>query len=429
MIELLFTMLLGIMSGVMAGLLPGIPVFLGFMLFLPFVPVDPLMIVIYGIVMNIGTQFFGSMSALYFKVPGESSSFPILLELKKFNTPEKIHHAIKLTTLGSLIATTIAATGIWLSLYTNVFSKIYMPLWLKLSIFVFLLILSIIHDRKHLINFLMLLTCLFFVFYADIVVYINSFTSQANSILPIYYFNSMLALIILFVFQLIWAKPIKLQKATESKKSFYPIIGSVPSMIKYSFIGTILGFIPQLGATISSYVSYNWEKFKKRDSFKRITASETANNSAIISCWFPLLLMGVPITASELLLVQHFNKFGFNFGFLKSSDAQLTLLAAMLAAGVIYYMLSVMVNHKMYNILGKLITRRWFSIALAFLSITIFYFIDRHSLNFIFIHLLMFGPLSWLINKLEINMLAVVIGLLLMKDILFTFRQVIQIYF
>jgi putative tricarboxylic transport membrane protein len=429
MIELLFTMLLGIIAGIMAGLLPGIPVFLGFMLFLPFVPVDPLMIVIYGIVMNIGTQFFGSMSALYFKVPGESSSFPILLELKNFNTPEKIHRAIKLTTLGSLIATTIAATGIWLSLYTNIFSKIYMPLWLKLSIFIFLLILSIIHDRKYLINFLMLLTCLFFVFYADVVIYINSFTPQADSILPIYYFNSMLALIILFVFQLIWTKPIKLQKATESKKSSYPVIDSIPMMIKYSFVGTVLGFIPQLGATISSYISYNWEKFKKRDSFKRITASETANNSAIISCWFPLLLMGVPITASELLLVQHFNKFGFNFSFLKSTDAQLILLAAMLAAGVIYYMLSVMVNHKMYNILGKLITRRWFSIALAFSSITIFYFIDRHSLNFILIHLLMFVPLSWLINKLEINMLAIVIGLLLIKDILFTFQQLIQIYF
>jgi len=429
MIELLFTMLLGIIAGIMAGLLPGIPVFLGFMLFLPFVPVDPLMIVIYGIVMNIGTQFFGSMSALYFKVPGESSSFPILLELKNFNTPEKIHRAIKLTTLGSLIATTIAATGIWLSLYTNIFSKIYMPLWLKLSIFIFLLILSIIHDRKYLINFLMLLTCLFFVFYADIVIYINSFTPQADSILPIYYFNSMLALIILFVFQLIWAKPIKLQKATESKKSSYTIIDSIPSMIKYSFVGTMLGFIPQLGATISSYASYNWEKFKKRDSFKRITASETANNSAIISCWFPLLLMGVPITASELLLVQHLNKFGFNFSFLKSSDAQLILLAAMLAAGIIYYMLSVMVNYKMYNILGKLITHRWFSIALAFSSITIFYFIDRHSLNFILIHLLMFVPLSWLINKLEINMLAIVIGLLLMKDIFFTFKQVTQIYF
>lgn len=429
MIELLFTMLLGIISGIMAGLLPGIPVFLGFMLFLPFVPVDPLMIVIYGIVMNIGTQFFGSMAALYFRVPGESSSFPILLELKNFNTPKKIHHAIKLTTLGSLIATTIAATGIWLSLYTNVFSKIYMPLWLKLSIFIFLLILSIIHDRKYLINFLMLLTCLFFVFYADIVVYINSFTSQSGSILPIYYFNSMLALIILFVFQLIWSKPIKLRKATESKKSSYPIINSVPMMIKYSFLGTILGFIPQLGATISSYVSYNWEKFKKRDPFKRITASETSNNSAIISCWFPLLLMGVPITASELLLVQHLNKFGFNFSFLKSSDAQLILLAAMLVAGIIYYMLAALVNHKMYNILGKLITRRWFSIALAFSSITLFYFIDRYSLNFILIHLLIFVPLSWLINKLEINMLAIVIGLLLMRDILFTFRQVTQIYF
>jgi hypothetical protein len=139
--------------------------------------------------------------------------------------------------------------------------------------------------------------------------------------------------------------------------------------------------------------------------------------------------MGVPITATEVLLVQHLNKFGFDFSFLKSTDAQIILLTSMVVAGFVYYILSVMVNRSMYNLLGKLITKRWFSIGLAFLSLTIFYFIDRHSLNFIFIHLLMFVPLSWLINKLEINMLAVVIGLLLMKDILFTFRQVIQIYF
>ena len=68
-------------------------------------------------------------------------------------------------------------------------------------------------------------------------------------------------------------------------------------------------------------------------------------------------------------------------------------------------------------------------VVLAFLSLTIFYFIDRHSLSFIVTHLLIFIPVSWLISKLEINMLALVIGLLLVKDIFFTFLQVIQIYF
>jgi len=427
MIDLIFTMFLGIVAGVMSGLMPGIPIFLGFLLFLPFVPIDPMMILIYGCVMGIGSQFFGSMAALYFRVPGESSSFPILLELKNIDTPEKIYHAIKLTTLGSLVATIIAATTIYLSLTSTVFSGMYMPILGKLLIFIFLVILSIVHDKKIKTNILILLICLFFSFYSDIVIFLNSFADK--KILPIYYFNSMLALIILFVMQLIWAKPVQLIEASESKKAHLPVMKSIPSMIKYSFLGTILGFIPQLGATVASYVSYNWEKFRKRDPLQRVTASETANNSAIITCWFPLLLMGVPITASELLLLQHYNKFGYNFNFLKTGDAALVLFSAMVVAGMIYYALAVMVNHRLYNILGKIICRRWFSILIAISSLTIFYFIDRHSLGFIMAHLLIFVPLSWLINKLEINMLALVIGLLLIKDIFFTFRQVLQIYF
>jgi putative tricarboxylic transport membrane protein len=267
MIDILFTMLLGMFAGIMSGLLPGVPIFLGFLLFLPFVPIDPLCIVIYGIVMNIGTQYFGSMSALYFKVPGESSSFPVLLELKNINTPKKIYHAIKLTTLGSLIATLIASTGIWLSLSSGIFDKIYMPLLLKLIIFISLVILSLVHDKKYIRNFLILMVCIIFVFYSDILIFLNSFTSLASKVFPMYYFNSMLALIIIFVMQLIWNKPIKLPKAAESQKSSYPVAENIPLMFKYSIVGTVLGFIPQLGATISSYISYNWEKFKKRDCF------------------------------------------------------------------------------------------------------------------------------------------------------------------
>ena len=419
--ELIFTLCLGIISGILAGLLPGIPIFLGFLLFLPFVPADPLMLLIYSIVMNIGTQFFGSMSALYFRVPGESSSYPILAEINNFNTPEKLHHAVLLTTLGSLIATVVAGLGIWLSISTGILNGLYMPILLKLFLFLLLIIFSVLSNNNYIGNFFLLLLCVVFVFYPEISV-------SSQGILPIYYFNSMLALIIIFAMQLIWNKKDSFEK-TVSTKSTLPIMNKIPMMLKYSVIGTVFGLIPQLGATISSYAGYAWEKFRKRDSFSRITASETTNNSAIIFSWFPLLLFGVPITATEILLLQHFNSFGFSLNFMNSSSTQLQLLFAMIVSGMIYYVLSVMVNHNFYNKLGKVITQRWFTLSLVLLSVGMFYFLNHYSLGFIITHALIFVPISWLIYRLKLSIITIVIGLLLMKDILFTALQVVQIYF
>ena len=419
--ELIFTLCLGIISGILAGLLPGIPIFLGFLLFLPFVPADPLMLLIYSIVMNIGTQFFGSMSALYFRVPGESSSYPILAEINNFNTPERLHYAVLLTTLGSLIATVVSGLGIWLAVSTGVFNGLYMPILLKLFLFLLLTFFSITANKNYIGNFFLLLLCAVFVFYPEI-------SASSQGILPMYYFNSMLALIIVFAMQLIWNKKDSFKK-TMSTKSNLPVMNKIPIMLKYSLIGTLFGLIPQLGATISSYASYAWEKFRKRDSFSRITASETTNNSAIIFSWFPLLLFGVPITATEILLLQQLNSFGFSLSFMNSSSAQWQLLFAMIVSGVIYYVLSVMVNHNFYNTLGKIITQRWFTLSLVLLSVGMFYFLNHYSWRFIITHALIFVPISWLIHRLKLSIITIVIGLLLMKDILFTALQVVQIYF
>jgi putative tricarboxylic transport membrane protein len=420
--ELIFTICLGIISGIFAGLLPGIPIFLGFILFLPFVPVDPLMLLIYGIVMNIGTQFFGSMSALYFRVPGESSSYPILMEINNFNTPAKLHLAILLTTLGSLIATLVAALSIWLALYTGVFNQLYMPILLKMFLFSLLTIFSISANKNYIGNFLLLLCCSIFVFYPEI-------ASNSKGTLPIYYFNNMLALIIIFAMQMIWNKTDALETANTSKKSNISIRNKIPMMLKYSMIGTLFGLIPQIGSTISSYAGYTWEKFRGRDSFSRITASETTNNSAIIFSWLPLLLFGVPITATEILLLQQLNTFGFSLNFMNSSSTQLQLLFAMIVSGMIYYVLSAMVNHNFYNKLGKVITQRWFTLSLVLLSVGMFYFLNHYSFGFIIMHILIFVPISWLIHRLKLSIITIVIGLILMKDIIFTALQSVQIYF
>lgn len=377
--------------------------------------------------MSIGTQFFGSMAVLYLKIPGETSSYPVFFESRNFATPEDIYKAVRLTTLGSLIATVIAGLGLYLALSTNIFSKSYMPILVKLLLFIFLVVFAVFSSKRYLLNFVTLIFCSIFVFYPEI-------SSNSKGALPIFYFNNNLALIIIITMQLVWDNVNYFKKTVDiitvaQKKNFGNVTKKIPLMIKYSFIGSLFGFIPQLGATISSYVSYAWEKFKKKDSYDRITASETANNSAIISNWFPLLLFSVPISATDIILLQHLNRLGFNFNFLQSSLAQIQILLSIVFAGIIYYLISILVNQKFYTILAKFISKKWFIISLAAISISIFYFLENYNLQFLIIHIIIFVPISWLIYRLKIDTLSFTIGLLLMKTILFTIYQCIQIYF
>jgi putative tricarboxylic transport membrane protein len=427
MIELAWTIILGLVAGILTGLIPGIPIFLGFLLFLPFVPLDPLLILIYAIVMSVGTQFFGSIAVFYLKIPGESSSYPVLFESRNFTTPEDIYKAVRLTTLGSLIATVIAGLGLYVALSTNIFSKSYMPILVKLLLFIFLMVFAVFSSKRYLLNFITLIFCSIFVFYPEI-------SSNSKGALPIFYFNNNLALIIIIAMQLVWDRVNYFEKTVDvmtvsQKQKFSDVTKKIPLMIKYSLIGSLFGFIPQLGATISSYASYAWEKFKKKDSYDRITASETANNSAIISNWFPLLLFSVPISATDIILLQHLNRFGFNFNFLQSPVAQIQILLSVIFAGIIYYLISILVNQKFYTILAKVISKKWFIISLAAISISIFYFLENYNLQFLIIHIIIFVPISWLIYRLKIDTLSFTVGLLLMKTILFTIYQCIQIYF
>ena len=151
MIDIFFTFCLGILSGLLTGLMPGINILLGFMLFLPFVPLDPLCIVLYGIIARIGSQFFGSMAVLYLKIPGEASSYPVLMELKNLKGKDTFR-AVMLTNIGSLVATVISSIILFIVLFYNFSKHIYFPILLKLSIFWLLVIIAIFSNRKILTN-------------------------------------------------------------------------------------------------------------------------------------------------------------------------------------------------------------------------------------------------------------------------------------
>ncbi len=77
--------------------------------------------------------------------------------------------------------------------------------------------------------------------------------------------------------------------------------GLAPTIVRGSFIGTIVGMLPGAGATISAFISYNTAKSLDRDpdSFgkgnpKGVAASESANNGCVGGSLIPMLTLGIP---------------------------------------------------------------------------------------------------------------------------------------
>jgi len=425
MTDLLLTFCLGIISGILTGLMPGINILLGFMLFLPFVPLDPLCIVLYGIIARIGSQFFGSMAVLYLKIPGESSSYPVLMELKNLKNKD-IFKAVMLTNVGSLVATVISSIILFVVLFYNFSKHIYFPILLKLSIFWILVIIAIFSNRKILTNICVLTTATFINFYPELAAIGKT---HAQSI-PIYYFNTQLILIIIFVSQLLWEKiPAASDRSLSRDKTKLELKKYIGKISLHSLFGCVLGLLPQIGATISSYASYTFEKLRKNTALDKITASETANNSAAITGWLPLLLFGIPISASEIVLIQHFQKFNLNFEFLQEYEISTIIILCLLLSGLIYFLIATMLNQKYYVLFGKLMSKKWFSYLLFLISLLCFYLTNSYDLTYLLIHLIIFMPIGYLLNFFRTDLLAVVIGLLLTDEIYYTTYRAIQIYF
>ena len=193
-IPIIQAVLLGLLSGIVVGLVPGINLILGFILFLPLVPLDPLCIVLYGIIARMGSQFFGSIAVLYLKIPGESSAYPTLIEINNLKTRD-MFTAVMLTNLGSLIATVVSCIILFFILHGDVSKHIHFPILLKIFIFYVLVLMAIFTKRKFFINIFLLFAATFINFYPEVAVIAKNYLPTT----PIYYFNNQLILIIIFM--------------------------------------------------------------------------------------------------------------------------------------------------------------------------------------------------------------------------------------
>lgn len=300
--------------GLISGLIPGVGNFVLLLLAWPFLyNFDVMELLIIYVSMASISQFIGSIPAIVFGIPGESSSFPAVQESKRLTTIEEVSKSISGSAFGSAFGGIFVA-GLcfyfvqYLELIKHFFStKLLVGLLLSVCIVMVLTI-----DNRWWVNLLLIMSGLLLgsIGYNS---YLNTefLTFGVNSLwsgLPL-----TVVLICLFAIpQILNNINFDVKKLGNSFK-----IGKVYILNPiYLFFSTVIGFfgglVPGLTTVFSSISAYSVSLLFTRDPVKRIVVSETANNAGAFSMLLPLLLFGIPIIGSEAILLFLMEQKGFS---------------------------------------------------------------------------------------------------------------------
>jgi putative tricarboxylic transport membrane protein len=107
--------------------------------------------------------------------------------------------------------------------------------------------------------------------------------------------------------------PVQLIDRAEDRLHWKEFKSSVPAILRGSVIGTGVGALPGLGASIAAFLAYGYERrvSKTPEQFgtgklEGLAAIESANNAVIGSSLIPLLTLGIPGSATAALIVGAF---------------------------------------------------------------------------------------------------------------------------
>jgi len=322
----------GVLAGAIAGLLPGIGNTLIMILAFPFfLGVDnPLNIIVFYVACLSLSQYTGSVTSTVFSVPGEISSLPAVKEGHKLYRKGLGSLSLSGCALGSFFGSLMAVgfvllVGKSLQNFTFLYSSVFQSYVLMI-----VCLFMIIGKYNHWFITVLLGGIGYFM------AMIGTGALDPTNFLT-FGFDSFLygvplfsVVVWLFVFPQIlqyWNTKIDIDPETNREKNINPFkhIGIFfkhsSSCIRGSVIGFFLGLTPYLTTVISSNVSYAVEKWLRKKNnvydetgdYGSLVSAETANNAAALSSLLPLLLIGIPITSSEAVLLELTSANGFTF--------------------------------------------------------------------------------------------------------------------
>lgn len=401
----LLALLVGVIAGTVGGLMPGFGNLMTMIVLVPFIRSWPALdiIICYAVMTQI-SQFVGSITSIYTGVPGEASSMPTVIEAKRLSDSE-INGVVAATSIGSAFAaiTSLAICWIIAPYFINV------AWYFRTEVIIALLIIAVFfitnfNKEPFLVSFAML----------GVGVAFGSVGWNAPLSIPIGTFGFLQAyqgiplesaVLMLFVIPQLYQSSIPKMIVKDIKFKFVMPSLNYLKLFWYSIIGFIAGFMPGLTTVFSSQLAYNISKAVSPAPAERILAAETANNAGAISQLIPVLVLGLPLVASEAIALNLMETRGFVAG----ADTAMEYFMAGIIPMVVAVGFGLLVSWPIATYILQLLRMnlKWFRLVTLVSLIIIILFqahIDR-SLEYVLICTLAMAPMTWLVRKLDTTVL------------------------
>lgn len=448
-----FFALFGTAIGYLAGLIPGIGNVVVLLLMWPLLfDATLFQMLLFYLAMISACQFSGSVIATVFGVPGESSSMPAVIEGNRMFHRGEGNFAISNAAMGSVIGSIISLSVVFFLLPSAVefiksfYNNNVQILILSFSVFCAIALLgtsiiknTFVFSLGFMLSMIGFNHVPFGLFMQNYLPY-ESFPSLKNG-LPFFPI-----IVSLYVFPVLLNTLSQMTNVRKHKKyvdnvsyiihikKFY---NNIWSAFRGSVFGSIIGLVPHVGTSISSNLSYAFEKrigvrrnsYNNKGDLKSLVAAETANNSTGFTSMMPLMLLGIPITASEAILLSLIEANSIQIDYTTTAEVGMFGLLALyfIFVNVVCFTLSwpavFYVNYL------KKISLDYLLIITAVILFCIVYYLGHinYSESYYMMVLLLLLPIGYLLKKSE--PLVLIIGFVLQDKILSSISVFYQINF
>lgn len=309
--ESTLVVLLGILAGTVAGMLPGIGVTVTLLMSMPLLQdLNTINLLLFYLSVACTVQFTGTIPSVYLGFPGETNSMPAVVEGTKFRRRQASSLAIGLCGIGSVFGSVVAVaiTFLLLSYLVPLISGLFSDVF-RLSIYLLVIVIALfLYNRNLILNLLLLLFGFWLSMIGEPPLETGfRFTFGISHLeYGIPYFPVLVAFLAvpsLFSPTVKNFKIIPKEKLYKLSTVFLLFFRNISSALRGSVIGYFCGMVPGTTTTLSTNMSYAVEKKTSRlYPTKLITSAETANNAGMFSSILPLILLGIPISTSEVVL-------------------------------------------------------------------------------------------------------------------------------
>ena len=389
--------LLGIVTGVLFGVIPGAGPFLAIATLYPLLQIlDPFNILLFYISLLITTNYTNSVTGILYGIPGDAAAVTTARHGHKLFLKGKGHLAVSNNAISSTIGSVFAII-LFLLFLPSIYSifQFYnstLQLGIICTAIIFLTLLSKQKIWKTVSLFL----------FGGVLAKIgfNNTTYETWGTFNIDYLTLGIPFSAVMICLYIVPELLKFRDVEMGKQKKINKFGYDPSTITSTGIGSFVGFwcglIPGVTNILGSYLSAN---LVKKD-LNKIAAAEAANNSGALSSLLPLIILGIPIVASEVLIFYLIITKGFIF-----SVDTMNYFTDILYYIPIVLIICVVLSWGCFNILGQLaqIYKKHKNI----LIISIVTFICIMSINiypvkeWLIICLLVLGLIGYLLRKFD----------------------------